>query len=209
MLPDRVASIVFIVVVAAMVAACASSETTKPGATVGSGTSTPVSHDRGESAVPSPTGPDAEPTPRTPGAALAIEASMADVAPLGQPFPVRLTVANTSGRPLRINRRLAMGYRASIARELFVSWEPADAPGTEPALVTKDYQRDDATEYGLLEPGASVTTELDLWKWYRPTEPGTYRIVVHYQADEASKARPADVVTGVFSSAPYTVRATR
>jgi hypothetical protein len=143
------------------------------------------------------------------GTLLKIEAEVAPDAPLARPFMVSVTVENTSGRPLVVNKRLAVGYRDSLARELFVTWENATGSAGPPRLVTRDYERPYATdEYAILPAGSEITTSFDLWKWYRPTEPGTYQVVFHYQADEAHPDRPDDVVRGVHSSATYTVRAT-
>jgi hypothetical protein len=183
----------------ALIAACASSDSASPRPSTGSAPTT-----QGESEMPSNDRPSG-----AAAATLTVSAATSDSCALGQPCPVRVTVTNGGGAPARINKRLAVGYRDSAAREVFATWERADAPGTAPTLVTRDYQRDDATEYAMLAPGESVSTEFDLWRWYRPTEAGTYRIVFHYQADEKHRGTPPDVIAGVFDAAPITLRATK
>ena len=183
-----------------LIAACASSDGASPKPSTGSG----AARTQGESEMPSQDRPAAPAT-----SALAVTASTPATAALGQPCPVTVTVTNRGGEPVRVNKRLAVGYRDSAAREVFATVERADPPGGAPTLVTRDYQRDDATEYGMLAPGESIQTEFDLWRWYRPTEAGTYRIVFHYQADEKHRGTPADVVAGVFDAAPVTLTATK
>jgi hypothetical protein len=118
-----------------------------------------------------------------------------------EPFPVEVRLRNVAEAPLVVNRRLEVGYRDSLSRELFVDILTEDG---EPAPTAElDYTRQwpSRSDYGELGPGEELDASFDLFRWYRPLEPGRYRIIVHYQADEPAASPPENVVRGVVSSA--------
>jgi hypothetical protein len=122
--------------------------------------------------------------------------------PSGGSFPVTVRLRNVGSDIAIVNKRLAMGYRDSLARELFADIEDASGDAVEVDRV--DYDRDFslATDYVELPPGAEVTTTIDLLEWYPIRKPGAYRVVIHYQADEPMASPPDGAVPGVFSGAP-------
>lgn len=122
-------------------------------------------------------------------------------APMSGPCMVEIRVTNKSPQPVRINRRLAVGYRNSQARELFL--EVFKKGSTE--VVSKQallYERDFSPpdDYVWLAPEQSVSALFDLFKWYSLPSPGEYELMVYYQADEPLAAKPADLLTGTYSS---------
>lgn len=122
-------------------------------------------------------------------------------APKSGPCMVEIRVTNKGPQPVRINRRLAVGYRNSQARELFL--EVFKKGSTE--VVSKQallYERDFSPpdDYVWLAPEQSVSALFDLFKWYSLPSPGEYELMVHYQADEPLAAKPADLLTGTYSS---------
>ncbi|MEP0825169.1 MAG: hypothetical protein HRF40_06765 [Nitrososphaera sp.] len=101
-----------------------------------------------------------------------------------------------------VNKRLAIGYRDNISREIFADLINLDTG--EPARIDAvDYNRNfsPASDYVYLQPGETISTLFDLFEWYPPVYDGTYRLVVYYQADEPmATAAPPDVVSGVIES---------
>lgn len=122
---------------------------------------------------------------------------------LSRPYMVELRLINTGQVRLLINGRLAVGYRNNLSRELFADLlDPVS--GRQAKIVEVDYNRDFSplADYIFLESGQSVSGSFDLIKWYAPVKAGTYRLVVHYQADEPLASTPQGVVCGVYSSEP-------
>lgn len=121
---------------------------------------------------------------------------------LGEPCPVAVAVRNRGAVAVMVCTRLAPGYRNSISRELFADLLQADGSPAEHMVV--DYDRDlpPPSAYSELAPGDAVCGSFDLFEWYAPVRPGSYRLVLHYQADEPLAARPPGTVAGVHSSAP-------
>ncbi len=119
---------------------------------------------------------------------------------LGRPCPIRIDVVNRGSEPVMINRRLAIGYLNSLSREIYI--QLLNPENDSPAFVNEvDYQRDfsSPSDYGYLPPGGSITKSYDLFEWYEPVKPGTYRLKVFYQADEPLATLPDDILRGVFS----------
>ena len=86
---------------------------------------------------------------------------------LSDPCRVEVRLTNQSPDAVLINRRLAVGYRDSHARELFteVFKRGSDEIVSQPALL---YKRDFSSpaDYVWLAPGESVSTSFDLFEWY-------------------------------------------
>jgi hypothetical protein len=120
---------------------------------------------------------------------------------LSHPCRVEVRLTNRSPDPVLINRRLAVGYRDSHARELFAEvFKPGSSEiVSQPALL---YKRDfsSAADYGWLAPGESVSTSFDLFEWYTLPSAGDFELIVYYQADEPLAAMPAELLPGTYSS---------
>jgi hypothetical protein len=129
---------------------------------------------------------------------------------LSQPCNVEVRLTNQSRDALLINRRLAVGYRHSHARELFVEvFEPESGEiVSQPALL---YHRDFSPpdDYVRLAPGQSIATSFDLFEWYTLPSAGNFELVVYYQADEPLAARPAELVVGTYASERVALRVIR
>lgn len=121
----------------------------------------------------------------------------------GAPCPIEITIVNQTVEPVMINRRLAIGYSNCLARELFIELRGAKT-GSGVSITEVDYQRDfsPSSDYGFLPPGEKVSVSFDLFEWYEPVNPGTYVLVVHYQADEPLADPPLEILRGIYSSNP-------
>jgi len=122
---------------------------------------------------------------------------------MDRPCPIWITLWNEGDEPLWVNSRMAVGYRDNVSRELYA--ELSDAATGLPARVYEvDYDRPYAApeDYALLEAGGSLCASFDLWQWYRLAEPGRYRLVFYYQADEQPAPAPAEVTPGRYASEP-------
>jgi hypothetical protein len=122
---------------------------------------------------------------------------------LAGPCPVQVRLTNRGEQPVLINRRLALGYRDSQARELFAEIHPRRSREVV-SRRTKLYERESASadDYRWLQPGESASTSFDLLEWYALPAPGEYELVVFYQADEPLAPRPSGLLAGVHESAP-------
>ncbi|MEY2442562.1 MAG: hypothetical protein QOJ46_1988 [bacterium] len=120
---------------------------------------------------------------------LHLEAELTDPpAQRRDPSPVRVTLVNDGPESVLVNRRLAPGYAGSLSREVYAELTTAD--GAPAAHADLDYERPEPTDEDFVELGAgqSVSGEFDLFHWYRPREPGSYRVVLVY-ADERGEQR--------------------
>ena len=132
---------------------------------------------------------------------LRVEATVkTQPARLSLPCLIEVTVMNQSAAPLLIIARLSVGYRNSTDRELFAE---VFRRGTND-LVSKEarlYQRDPPRhdEYVELDPGKSISTTFDLFRWYDLPGPGAYDLVVSYSIDQ-SLTLPQGLLTGTYSS---------
>jgi hypothetical protein len=121
--------------------------------------------------------------------------------PRSMPASVEVRVTNQQAEPVLINKRLGVGYRNDANRELFAEVFPRG--GNEVVSVeARDYQRDPsrATDYVWLQPGESVSTSFDLFRWYTLPGPGEYDLVVHYRADDAPGTQLEGLLGGDHSS---------
>lgn len=120
---------------------------------------------------------------------------------LADPCTVEVVVANDSDDAAVVNGRLAVGYRDSQSREVFID---IVRPGSEEGLgvETQLYQRDWAapSDYVTVAPGEAVRASFDLFEWYSVPGPGEYEFVVSYQADERLAAPPPGTVGGTHRS---------
>lgn len=120
---------------------------------------------------------------------------------LSQPCKVEVRLTNQSSDGVLINRRLAVGYRDSLARELFVEVYKRDS-GEVVSRKALLYQRNFSApdDYVRLAPGQSVSASFDLFEWYSLPSAGEFELVVCYQGDEPLAAKPADLLPGTFCS---------
>jgi hypothetical protein len=118
-----------------------------------------------------------------------------------RPATVAVKLTNQHAEPVLVNKRLAMGYRNSLDRELFAEVFPRGGNDVI-SKEARDYQRDPpaATDYVWLQPGESVSTSFNLFRWYTLPGPGEYDLVVNYRGDDAPDAQTEGLLTGVHSS---------
>lgn len=137
-----------------------------------------------------------------PGKVLKLEVEMAQTAKLQLPFAIQVILKNVSKVPQLVNKRLSMGYKSSLARELFVSISKTKSGpiiGAETELYERDFSKPE--DFVWLQPDQQVTTEFNLFDWYELPGKGSYYIKVCYQADEKLAYKPADLTKGTFCSA--------
>jgi len=120
---------------------------------------------------------------------------------LSQPCKVELRLTNRSLDAVLVNRRLAVGYRDSVARELFVEVYKRGSGEvvSQKALL---YQRNFSSpeDYVWLAPGQSIATSFDLFEWYSLPSAGEFELVVCYQGDEPLAPKPAELLPGTYCS---------
>lgn len=126
---------------------------------------------------------------------------------LGRPCLIEVVVVNKGVDPVLVNKRLSIGYKDSLSRELYLAFHDPESGAPAPTMVV-DYQRDfsEPSDYGYLTPGDSIARSFDLFEWYQPQEPGVYRLIVYYQADEPLASTPPQILKGVYSSKPADLR---
>ena len=115
---------------------------------------------------------------------------------------VTVRLMNLGSGPVLVNQRMSPGYSDSISREIYFDLDAA--------YGRRKYDRDlpGPADYGLLRPGETISTTIDLLAWYRNIEPGTYRLTCNYQADEPAADPPEAIVRGVVSSPTHEVTVT-
>ena len=114
---------------------------------------------------------------------------------------IEIKLVNNGSEKITVNKRMAMGYKNSYEREIFV--EIFDELGKEITDFPKnDYSRELAKEndYIQLKPGESITRRSDILEWYPLNISGKYWFKVQYQADEEMSNSPKNVVKGICSS---------
>jgi len=122
---------------------------------------------------------------------------------LSHPCKIEVRLTNQSLNPVLINRRLAVGYRDSHARELFAEVlkpESGEIVSKPALLYNRNFSSPD--DYVWLSPGQSIATSFDLFEWYILPSAGNFELVVYYQADEPLATKPADLLRGTHASEP-------
>ena len=114
---------------------------------------------------------------------------------------LHVRVANAGAEPVKVARRLAVGYRNSDGRELFAEVHPRGSDeivGEE----TRLYDRDPAPaeDYVPLQPGEAIETEFDLLRWIALPGPGAYDVEVFYEGDGPLTPEVEGAARGVFGS---------
>jgi hypothetical protein len=120
---------------------------------------------------------------------------------LNKPLWVTVTLKNIGQVPVLINKRLEMGYRKSISRELYAEMENMGTP-KKPAYSPAKINRDDpaAEDYSSLQAGESITKKIDFFQYYHAKKPGKHKVQFFYQGNEARKNRPVDVYKPIIAS---------
>jgi hypothetical protein len=108
-----------------------------------------------------------------------------------EPAEVIVTVTNPGPETVLINRRMSPGYEESFPREVYFELD------AEYGRLKYDRDISGDSDYGQLDPGATISTTIDLLRWYRISEPGRYRIIACYQCDEPGARPPAGILRGV------------
>jgi hypothetical protein len=128
---------------------------------------------------------------------------------LANPCTVVVHVTNRGDQRVQINGRLAVGYRDSDERELFVDVYEAGS-ATVVGKRSLLYERAPATpdDYVWLGPGDSASTTFNLFEWYELPGPGDYELVVYYQPGVPPAADSAGPQTATYASerVSFTVR---
>ena len=125
------------------------------------------------------------------------------------PCLVEVRITNRGSTPVLLNRRLAVGYRQSQARELFAE---VFRRGTDDVVSRRSqlYERELAAvaEYAPLAPGEAMESAFDLCEWYELPGAGDYELVVYYQGDEALAPKLPHLLPGIHASSrvPFRVR---
>ena len=117
---------------------------------------------------------------------------------LSGPCMIEVRVTNKSPTPVLLNKRLAVGYRGSLSRELFLEvFEKASKQiaGREALLYERSSSPPD--DYHWVAPDESIGVSFNLFEWYKLGSPGDYELVVYYQADETTAQKPAELLPGV------------
>jgi hypothetical protein len=117
------------------------------------------------------------------------------------PCRVEVRLTNQSPDAVLINKRLAVGYRDSAARELFAEVfkrESTEIVSQKALLYERAFSPPE--DYVWLAPGQSVSTSFDLFEWYSLPTRGDFELIVYYQADEPLAAKPAGLLSGTYAS---------
>jgi hypothetical protein len=120
---------------------------------------------------------------------------------LSYPCKIEVRLTNRSLDAVLINRRLAVGYRDSVARELFVEVykrESGEVVSQKALLYQRNFSSPE--DYVWLAPGQSIATSFDLFEWYSLPSAGEFELVVCYQADEPLAPKPAGLLPGTYCS---------
>jgi hypothetical protein len=128
---------------------------------------------------------------------------------LSYPSKIEVRLTNQSPNPVLINRRLAVGYRDSHARELFaevLNPETREIVSKPAQLYNRNFSSPD--DYVWLASGQSVSTTFDLFEWYTLPSAGDFELIVYYQADEPLAAKPPGLLAGTYASEPVSLSVT-
>lgn len=124
----------------------------------------------------------------------------------GQPCEIQVELKNGSDSAVLINRRLSVGYRNSLSRELFVilrNQDTSEEIGLQKVLYERNFAS--AEDFTRLLPQQKISTHFNLFDWYEIPTAGTYTLCVCYQADEELAYKPEGLCKGTFCSEPKTL----
>ena len=119
----------------------------------------------------------------------------------GNPILIEVVLENISDSSVVINKRMSVGYKSSISRELFADLryegDDQDVPYYE-SDINRDFSK--ASDYIAIKPGKSLSETIDLMEFYTPKGPGKYVLTIYYQADEKMAILPENVLKNVYGS---------
>lgn len=124
----------------------------------------------------------------------------------GQPCQINIELKNVSDSTVLINQRLAVGYRKSLSRELYITIQNQDNSediGLQKVLYERNFAS--AADFIWLLPQQEIHTSFNLFDWYEIPSAGTYMLSVCYQADEELAYQPEGLCRGTFCSEPKKV----
>ena len=114
---------------------------------------------------------------------------------------VTVRLRNAGDEPLVVCGRLAVGYRETDGRELFLEVHP---PGSDEVVssMTRLYDRDPPApeDYVALAPGEELETTFDLMRWHALPGPGAYELEAFYDGDEPGAPAVDGAVGGLHGS---------
>jgi hypothetical protein len=119
----------------------------------------------------------------------------------GQSCELKVEIRNNSGSEILVNKRLAIGYRNSLSRELYLTItdkHSAENVGLQKVLYERKFSS--SSDFIWLLPQQQISTQFNLFDWYEIPSSGTYTIQIFYQADEELAFKPEGLCRGVFSS---------
>ena len=121
----------------------------------------------------------------------------------GSPIKVELVLQNNSDSSFVVNKRMAIGYKSSLSRELYVELK-FENDGENLPYYESDINRDFSpkSDYVSLAPGEKLSRIIDLYEFYTPKGPGNYQAIIYYQADEELASLPKNVLKGTYKSDP-------
>lgn len=143
--------------------------------------------------------PQKESYPHTNDETLKVTVTLPDEIMLGKPCIVKVDIRNVSSSAFIVNKRLSVGYKDSLSRELFIIIRKKGASlniGLQKLLYERDFSP--ASDYVSLKPQEQISTQFNLFDWYEVPKARTLTIQVCYQADENLAYKPDGLVEGIF-----------
>lgn len=137
---------------------------------------------------------------------LMVIVNMPDQFMYGQACEIKVDIRNVSGSAILVNKRLSVGYRNSLSRELFVTIFKKGTSinmGLQKVLYERDFSP--VSDFVWLLPQQQTSTRFNLFNWYEMLPAGTFSVRVCYQADEELAYQPDGLCKGVFCSEEKTV----
>jgi len=120
---------------------------------------------------------------------------------LSGPCMIEVRITNKSHQSVVLNRRLSVGYKNSLSRELFIEvFEKGSNEVVSNEALLYERALSSPDDYVRVEPEQSIGTSFNLFEWYTLRSPGQYELVVYYQADENLAPKPAGLLEDIFSS---------
>lgn len=119
----------------------------------------------------------------------------------GSPVLIRVILKNISDSAIVVNKRMAVGYKNSLSRELYADLRMENDDQIAP-YYESDINRDFSPEsdYVVLKPDEILSETIDIMQFYVLKGPGKYLLTLYYQADEELASVPENLIKGEFSS---------
>ena len=120
---------------------------------------------------------------------------------VGSPILVEVTLKNNSDTSVLVNKRMSVGYKKSLSRELYADLRYNSDDQNVP-YYESDINRDFSlkSDYVDIQPGENLSETIDLMQFYTPNGPGKYLLTLYYQADEELASIPENLLRNVYSS---------